>query len=119
MFGFALAVPYISPPLLAADFLIGIFAQGIKICVDTLVQENIDDAYRGRVFSFYDVLFNVCFVSAAAVAALTVPESGKSYPVLTAITVGYAATAGLYLRAATRRPPSPAAAPQAPPVRSA
>jgi len=29
----------------------------------------------------YDVLFNLAFVAAAAVAALVVPESGKSYAV--------------------------------------
>jgi MFS family permease len=103
-FGFGLSVPYDEPPLVAAAFLLGICAQGMKICVDTTVQESIEDAYRGRVFSFYDVLFNVSFVSAAAVAALAVPESGKSYPVLAAITVGYALTAVLYARAARRHP---------------
>jgi MFS family permease len=102
--GGALSAPYDEPPLIAAAFLLGICAQGVKICVDTTVQESIEDAYRGRVFSFYDVLFNVSFVSAAAVAALAVPESGKSYPVLAAITVGYALTAVLYHRAAQRRP---------------
>jgi len=33
----------------------------------------------------YDVLFNVAFVAAAAVAALVVPESGKSYALVAAI----------------------------------
>ncbi len=102
VFGFALGMPYAEPPLVAAAFVLGITAQSIKICVDTTVQESVDDAYRGRVFSFYDVLFNVAFVSAAAAAALTVPESGKSYPVLCAITVGYAATALLYRRSVGR-----------------
>ena len=41
----------------------------MKICVDTIVQETIDDAYRGRVFAVYDMLFNVSFVSAALFAA--------------------------------------------------
>ena len=45
--------------LLVGAFVLGVAAQGSKICVDTIVQESIDDAYRGRVFSFYDVLFNV------------------------------------------------------------
>ena len=51
--------------LLPAAFALGLSAQGVKICVDTLVQLNIDDAYRGRVFSLYDVLFNLVFVAAA------------------------------------------------------
>ncbi|MEP6762158.1 MAG: MFS transporter, partial [Sporichthyaceae bacterium] len=59
--------------LLAGAFVIGVAAQGSKICVDTIVQESIDDAFRGRVFSFYDVIFNIAFVSAAAFAALTLP----------------------------------------------
>jgi MFS family permease len=97
-FGFGLGLPYAEPPLVLAAFLLGITAQSIKICVDTTVQESVEDAYRGRVFSFYDVLFNVSFVSAAAAAAVAVPETGKSYPVLSAITVGYALTAVLYSR---------------------
>ena len=43
----------------SAPFVLGVAAQGSKICVDTIVQESIDDAYRGRVFSFYDMVFNV------------------------------------------------------------
>ena len=58
--------------------MIGVAAQGSKICVDTIVQESIDDAYRGRVFSFYDVIFNIAFVSAAAFAALALPADGNS-----------------------------------------
>lgn len=92
-------VPYTEPLLVAAAFVLGIVAQGAKICVDTIVQESVDDAYRGRVFSFYDVLFNVSFVSAAAFAALTLPATGKSYPVLAVVAVGYAATALLYASA--------------------
>jgi hypothetical protein len=88
--------------LLPAAFALGLSAQGVKICVDTLVQLNIDDAYRGRVFSLYDVLFNLVFVAAAAVGALVIPDDGKSYAVLICVSAGYAATALLY--AAAERP---------------
>ncbi|MDP9417150.1 MAG: MFS transporter, partial [Actinomycetota bacterium] len=80
-------------------FVLGFAAQGSKICVDTIVQESVDDEYRGRVFSFYDVLFNVSFVSAAAFAALAVPASGASRPVYALIALGYAATSLGYARA--------------------
>ena len=50
-------------------FMLGIASQGIKICVDTIVQEEVDDAYRGRMFAIYDVIFNGAFVAAAAIAA--------------------------------------------------
>ena len=52
-------------------------AAGAKICVDTIVQEQVDDDFRGRVFSFYDTLFNVTFVVAAVAAAFMLPRSGR------------------------------------------
>ena len=54
------------------------------------------DAYRGRVFSFYDTLFNVSFVAAAAAAAVVLPADGKSYLALGIIAGGYAVTAVVY-----------------------
>ncbi len=87
---------YTEPSLLVAAFVLGVSAQGVKICVDTLVQIGVDDAFRGRVFSFYDVVFNVVFVAAAAVGAVIVPSNGKSYGVVALIAVGYAATAAAY-----------------------
>ncbi|MQA78240.1 MAG: MFS transporter [Streptosporangiales bacterium] len=92
----ACGLPYDELLLVAAAFGLGIGAQGLKICVDTLVQEGVDDAYRGRVFSFYDVVFNVSFVSAAAVGAVALPASGKSYPVLVATAAGFVVTALVY-----------------------
>jgi hypothetical protein len=80
------------------SFLIGMSAQAVKICVDTIVQENVEDEFRGRVFAFYDMLFNCAFVASAAVASLTMPESGKSYVILISVSVLYALAAGLYFR---------------------
>jgi MFS family permease len=88
-----------------AAYVLGIVAQSSKICVDTIVQRSVDQAYRGRVFSFYDVLFNVAFVAAGALGALLLPTSGKSYAVITTIAVGYAATA-LAFALVSRRAPS-------------
>lgn len=82
--------------LLAGAFVIGVAAQGSKICVDTIVQESVDDAYRGRVFSFYDVIFNIAFVSAAAFGAMALPPDGNSPAVFGVIAAGYAATATAY-----------------------
>jgi MFS family permease len=98
----ALGAPYTEPTLVALAFLLGIVSQGVKICVDTIVQETVDDPYRGRVFSFYDVLFNVSFVSAAAFAALALPSNGKSPVVLVLIAVGYGLAALVYERAVRR-----------------
>jgi MFS family permease len=110
VFGFALVAPYEAPPLVAGSFLLGMSAQATKICVDTIVQENIDDEFRGRVFSFYDMMFNLAFVAAAAVASLTMPESGKSYVILFSVSLGYALAAGAYLWAVGWSRPVPALA---------
>lgn len=96
----ALGIPYAEAPYVAAAFVFGAVSQGAKICVDTLVQESIDDGYRGRVFSFYDMAFNVSFVSAAVFAAFTLPETGKSYAVLGVVSAGYALTGLAYWLAA-------------------
>ena len=89
-------VPYTHRAFLVAAFFLGFAAQAAKICVDTLLQETVDDGFRGRVFSFYDTLFNVSFVSAAAASALLVPSNGKSFVVLGIVAGGYAVTALVY-----------------------
>lgn len=99
----ALGFPYTQPAFLAAALLLGLVAQGSKICVDTIVQETVADAYRGRVFAFYDILFNVTFVSAAVVATLVLPDTGRSYAVLSIIATGYGLTALGYLAVTRRR----------------
>ncbi len=88
--------------LLVSAYFLGVASQGIKICVDTLVQAGVDDAYRGRIFSLYDVIFNVAFVAAAAVAATVLPDNGRSPAMLVVIALGYVATAAVYARASHR-----------------
>jgi MFS family permease len=101
-------LPYTQGAFLIAALFLGFAAQASKVCVDTIVQESVDDAYRGRVFSFYDTLFNLTFVSAAVAGALLLPASGKSYVVLGLVAVGYAVTAAGYGLAAGRRVTVPA-----------
>ena len=68
-------------------FIFGIGVQGAKIAVDTIVQSDTADAYRGRAFSIYDVLFNVAECVAAGVAILVLPNIGWSRPVQIALIV--------------------------------
>jgi MFS family permease len=98
--GFGL--PFEMGPLLAGAFFLGLATQAAKICADTIVQEQIEDDFRGRVFSFYDTMFNLTFVAAAVVAAFAMPTSGRSYPVLLAIGAGYLVIAGIYASAEGR-----------------
>ncbi|MFH8657675.1 MFS transporter [Streptomyces afghaniensis] len=89
----ALGLPFAAAPLLAAAFVLGLTTQGAKIATDTIVQSSVEDGFRGRIFSVYDVLFNVAFVGAAAVAALVLPPDGRSVPLVITIAVIYAAVA--------------------------
>lgn len=95
--------PYTHPFFLVAALCLGFVAQASKICVDTLVQESTDDDFRGRVFSFYDTLFNVSFVSAALASAVLLPPDGKSYVVIGIVAGGYAVTSATYAVATARR----------------
>ena len=106
-----LGLPFTMQTLVPAGLLLAFVAQGSKICVDTIVQETVEDDYRGRVFSFYDTLFNVMFVAAAVAGAVVLPPSGVSYPVLGLIATGYAVTALLYGAASRGYPASPPADP--------
>ncbi|MBB4935406.1 MFS family permease [Lipingzhangella halophila] len=80
-----------SPALFpAAAFAVGVMSQGVKVTVDTLVQRHVDDAFRGRVFTVYDMLFNGLFVAAAGLSAALVPPSGVSTSVVAAMAAGLA-----------------------------
>jgi hypothetical protein len=72
----------------------GVAAQGIKIVVDAGAQGETDDAFRGRVFALYDVLFNVCLVTGLLIGALGFPASGRSWAMFAALSVGYLALTG-------------------------
>lgn len=85
-------------PMLAAAFVLGLGTQGTKISTDTVVQSSVDDAFRGRVFALYDMLFNVAFVGAAAVAALMLPPDGRSTVLILVVTVVYAVGAAAVVR---------------------
>ncbi|GAB6899988.1 MFS transporter [Kineosporia succinea] len=60
------------------SFVFGLTGQSIKICVDSILQGDVDDSFRGRVFGFYDMVFNVALVSAAGLSVLLLPQDGYS-----------------------------------------
>jgi MFS family permease len=101
----ALGLFFAPAPTYAAALLLGLVTQSVKICTDTIVQSSVEDDYRGRVFAVYDVLFNVAFAAAAAVAALVLPLSGRSVAAVLGVGVLYALVAAGYARAARRIPP--------------
>ena len=79
-----------------AAFLTALFGQSLKVTNDALVQSKIDDIYRGRVFSVYDVVVNSAIVSGAVIAALMLPNTGDTFLVPLIVAILYV-TAGLRL----------------------
>ncbi|HEX2073898.1 MAG TPA: MFS transporter [Geodermatophilus sp.] len=84
-----LGAPFLPPTLVLAGLVLGFVGQAVKICVDTTLQESIEDDFRGRVFSVFDTLFNVPFVVALLLGAVLLPPSGVSLPALVAVAAVY------------------------------
>ena len=97
-----LGAPYELKPLLAAGFIIGGVGQAVKICTDTVFQQHVSDAYRGRVFSVSDTTYNLAFVGGLLVGARTLPADGVALPVIIGVGVVYLLTAAGYAVAAKR-----------------
>ncbi|WP_055545960.1 MFS transporter [Streptomyces sp. NBRC 110028] len=102
-----LGLPFEPAPMLIAAFVLGVITQGAKIATDTVVQSAIEDDFRGRIFSLYDVLFNVAFVGAAGMAALILPPDGASAILVSGVALLYAATAALLMFHVKHRPGKP------------
>ncbi|WP_409329407.1 MFS transporter [Trujillonella humicola] len=98
----ALGLPFVPPTAVALGFLLGFVGQGVKICVDTTLQEAVDDDHRGRVFSVYDTLVNITFVAAVVAGALLLPESGVSSGVVLGVAATYLLAAATYAECARR-----------------
>ena len=94
----ALMLPFAQATTFVAAFVLGLVTQGAKIATDTVVQSSVEDGFRGRIFSLYDVLFNVAFVGAAGVAALMLPPDGRSAALVVTVAVIYGAIAGTMAR---------------------
>jgi MFS family permease len=67
--------------VLLASFAVGLTFAWKKIPVDTMVQEAIPDGYRGRVFTVYDVAYNLSRVVAAFLAIPMLNALGPGWSV--------------------------------------
>ncbi len=94
-----LAITSASWALLGAAVVVSFSVQGGKIAVDTIVQRDTDDAFRGRAFALYDVAYNTAFITSAGIGALVLPANGYSHGVMAALVVAYVAFAFAYSRA--------------------
>jgi MFS family permease len=99
---------------LAFGFLIYLCSQGVAICVVTVLQEEVGDAFRGRLFAFYDVMFNVSLAAGALLSAVFMPRDGKSAVIIGVVAVGYVVTAAGYWLLSRRDSPGPSGASKPP-----
>ncbi|HEX3712165.1 MAG TPA: MFS transporter [Trebonia sp.] len=99
----ALGETFLQVAFLGIGFCLYLTRQGVAICAVTILQEDVDDTYRGRVFAFYDVMFNAAYVAGAALSVIVMPEDGHSPLLVALVAAGYAAVAAVYWLAAGRR----------------
>jgi MFS family permease len=66
------------PVMVACGFLLGVTGQVVKLCVDTAIQLDVDDALRGHVFAVQDALFWVAFIVAITAAGALIPDDGHA-----------------------------------------
>lgn len=96
---------------LVMAFALGLGGQGVAICATTILQEDVDDDYRGRMFAFYDMMFNVTYVVGAVLAVTVMPADGHAPLLIGLVAAGYAITAVAYWLARERDQSSPGSGP--------
>lgn len=84
--------------LLTTAFFVAACGQAVKVTNDALVQSQIGDEFRGRVFAFYDVAVNSLIVMGAILAAFILPQSGKSLELPLFTTIAFALSSLVLLR---------------------
>jgi MFS family permease len=92
---------------LAVGFCLYLTRQSVAISATTILQEDVEDAYRGRVFAFYDMMYNAAYVAGAALGAAFMAPNGHSPGIVAAVAAGYALLAGAYWLASGRGQSSP------------
>jgi MFS family permease len=99
----ALGETFSQPAYLAIGFCLYLTRQSVAICAVTILQEEVDDAYRGRVFAFYDMMFNAAYVAGAALSVVLMPANGYSASLIAVVAAGFAVVAAGYWLAVRRQ----------------
>jgi MFS family permease len=95
------------PMMVLCGFLLGAAGQVVKLCADTAMQIDVDDALRGHVFAVQDALFWMSFIVALAAAAAVIPADGRSVGLVVAGSVVYLVGLAVHASVArSARPPS-------------
>jgi MFS family permease len=105
---------------LAIGFLMYLTRQSLAIASVTILQEGIADGFRGRVFAFYDMLYNAAYAIGAALFAVFMAADGRSPVVVAVIAAGFLVAAIAYWlsagRSAAGEPPAGASPDDASPA---
>ena len=65
------------PMMVICGFLLGRAGQLVKLCVDSAMQLDVDDALRGHVFAVQDSVFWISFIIAMTLSATVIPADGQ------------------------------------------
>jgi hypothetical protein len=66
------------PIMVVCSFFLGVSGQVIKLCADSAIQIDVDDALRGHVFAVQDAVFWVSFIVSITVGATLIPDDGQA-----------------------------------------
>ncbi len=66
------------PVMVLCGFVLGGLGQVVKLCADSAMQLDVEDALRGHVFAVQDSLFWVSFIAAITAAAAVIPPDGQA-----------------------------------------
>jgi hypothetical protein len=104
--GFAVVVQLAAiglhvPVMVTCGLLLGAAGQLVKLCADSAMQIDVDDALRGHVFTVQDALFWMSFVAAISAAAAVIPADGHSPALVVAGAAAYLVGLGLHAAVAS------------------
>lgn len=91
------------PVMIVCGFLLAAAGQVVKLCADTAMQIDVDDALRGHLFAVQDSLFWVAFIAAICGAAFVIPPDGHSVALALVGSALYLAGLAVHATVARRR----------------
>lgn len=90
--------------MVVCGFFLGLAGQMVKLCADSAMQIDVDDALRGHVFAVQDALFWMAFIAAVSAAAAVVPADGRSAALALAGSLVYLIGLAMHAGIGRRRP---------------
>ena len=94
------------PLMVVCTFLLGALGQVVKLCADTAMQIDVDDALRGHMFAVQDAVFWISLIVALTAAAAVIPADGRSPGLIVAGSAVYLVGLAVHASVASRAQPS-------------